>query len=665
MARKSSHSWLQGFQKPQSSDLEQHFQDVPEAQFERLADDPEFQTIAEDEIPPMPQKSYTAVAARNLSQGTKRTLRGVSLLVKAWRWQLIWLGILAAVGTTGGAAFLWLSQVPPTVDCKEISAWSVDSERLYCAQQGAQSGKPDQVLAAIKLVKDWSTEHPLYAQSRTLLQDWSNALLILARDRVSQKDLKGAIALASQVPRSSTVYKDAQASIQYWKEEFNKGQVIHDKIQADLKKQNWSLASQHLGELSLITDPSWQERLTGVRQQITSEKQAWQALKEARTFAKENPPESLGRAIALTDTIKRSTYVWTLQAQAEVLRWRNTVFALAIAQLNKKDVAGASVLVNSIPRSVKLTSSNQDLKKLIWAKQIEADRDYRQPTLDRLVPLLIASHLMRQISAQSPFSAQAKALVPKLEMQAKDLSQLNFASALANLRQVSTLNLAIAQAKGIPSSHPRRLHAQTLLAQWQEEVEWMEDRPVFRQAQQLAKSGKLSDLQSAVAMVRLIRPKRSLYLEAQSELSNWTAQIQIIEDTPILNEAKAVAATGKLGQAIQVASKIRSSRALYGDAQYLIGEWVYQIQIVVDRPILNQAAALASQGYLTRAIDVASQIAPRRALYPEAQGAIGRWAAERAEIWRQRDQEAARIQAEQATEEPEPSSESEASEESL
>jgi hypothetical protein len=631
--------WFPVFQKPRSSDDQKQPAPPPEAPHDLLVED---QPEVSDPLPDLePQKHYATIAAQKLSQRTQRSLQGMGTIAEAWRWQLIWLGIMAAVGGTGVGAFIWLSQVPPAVDCKKISTWSADSERLYCAQQAAQSGKPDQILGAIKLVKDWTVEHPLYAQSQALLQDWSNAVLILARDRVSQKDIKGAIALARQIPRKSAVYKDAQASIQYWQEEFNKGQVIYDKIQADLKKQNWDLASQRIGELSLVSDPSWQERLITIRQQVTQEKQGWQALKEARNFAQANSPDLWGRAIALTDPIKRSTYVWTLQAQTQVLRWRNTVFALAIVRLGKKDLVGASSLVDSIPKSVKLTSDHEDLVRLIRAKQIEADTNYGQPALERLAPLLLASQLLQQINAQSPFYAQAKALLPRLELQSKDFVQLNLASTLSNLRQIPTLKLAIDQAKQVPLNHPRRLHAQTLIAQWVKEIAWMEDRPVFRQAQQVAKSGKIDELRSAVSMVQLIRPKRPLYPKAQSLMATWIYQIQVIEDTPILTDAKAVAASGKLGQAIQVASKIRSGRALYGEAQYLIGEWVYQIQIAEDRPILNQAASLASQGYLTRAIDVASQIAPGRGLYGEAQGSIRRWAAERAEIWRQRDQEAA------------------------
>ncbi|KAM3109177.1 hypothetical protein [Phormidesmis sp. 146-33] len=668
MARKPPiPTWFPVFPKPKSSNESRQPDpevSVPEASHDLLVEDlPEVGAAPDVDSDQPPDQT---VAPKNLSQGTQKSPKGIGAIAEAWRWQLIWLGIMAAVGGTGVGAFIWLSQAPPAIDCKKISDWSADSERLFCAQQAAQSGKSDQILAAINLVKNWTVEHPLYAQSQALLQDWSNAVLILARDRVSQRDIKGAIALARQIPRKSAVYKDAQASIEFWQEEFNRGQVIYDKIQADLKKQNWNLASQRIGELSLVTDPSWQERLTTIRQQVTHEKQGWQALKAARDFAQANPPERWGRAIALTDSIKRSTYVWALQAQTQVVRWRNTVFALAIVRLGKKDLVGASSLVDSIPKSVKLTSDNEDLVRLIRARQIEADDNYGQPALERLAPLLLASQLLQQINPQSPFYAQARALLPRLDLQAQNFVQLNLASTLSNLRQIPTLKLAIDQAKQISPNHPRRLHAQTLIAQWRKEIEWMEDRPIFRQAQQTAKSGKIGELQSAVAMVRLISPKRALYPEAQSLMSTWISQIQVIEDTPILNEARAVAANGKLGQAIQVASRIRSGRALYGDAQYLIGEWVYQIQIIEDRPILNQATSWASQGYLTRAIDVASQIAPGRGLYGEAQGLIRQWAAERAEIWRQRDQEAASqdSQSDQSTEsDPSPSEEEPSSDE--
>ena len=647
MARKSpTPSWLQVFQKPKFEEADRASPSNP-SQSDSLEAD--LDTIREDIAPPkQPKKPRAArrlanlqkAAGRQIAAGAQGTLRTISPIAVACKWQLIWLGILATAGGTAIAAFIWLSKVPPAVDCKQISSWSAESERLSCAQQSAGSGKPEQILEAIKLVKDWTSEHPLYGQAQALMQEWSNTLLVLARDRVAQKDLKGGIALANQIPASSAVYKDAQSAVKRWREEFNKGQTLYDKILIALKKQNWDLASEHMAALSLINDPSWQDRLSEIRQRTTDEKVAWQYLKDARSFVKSTSPDQWGRAIAITDPINRATFVWA-QAKNDVLQWRNAVFGLAIVRLGKQDLVGASSLASSIPASVKLTSDNQDLIRLIRAKEVDADTDYRQPALERLAPLWLAIQLLRQINSQSPFYAQAKALLPRLDLEAQGLVQLNLASTLSNVQQRSTLQLAIAQAQQIPLKHPRRLHAQTLLAQWRKEAEWMEDRPVLRQAQQLAKTGKIDPLRSAVALASLVKPQRALSQEAQSSIVDWTVQIQTIEDKPILDEAKAVATSGRLGQAIQVAARVQSGRALYGEAQSLMGEWVYQIQLVEDRPILNQAAGLASGGYLTRAIDVASQISPRRALYREAQGAISRWAGERATILRAREREAA------------------------
>lgn len=628
MARKTTpRPWLP-FQKP--TDIQDH----PDHSAPRPV-------LMDDSEAPPPVKSpqnYTSTVGRVVSVRSRKALKQLRPWAAEWKWQLICLAILMTIGGTGIGAFIWLSKAPPAVDCKNISPWSVDSERLFCAQESAASGKPEDLLSAIALVKGWTTENPLYGQAQLLLQDWSNALLIVARDRVSQRDVKGGIALAKQIPATSPSYKDAQASIVRWQEEFNKGQVLFTKIQADLKKQDWDQASQHLAELSLNTDPGWQDRLGEIRQQINTEKLAAKLFKDAQTFAKANPPGLLGQAIALTDPIDRKTFVWG-KAQAEVVKWRNAIFSLALAELDKSNIPSASTLINSIPKSVQLTSANVDFVRLVRGKEVDTTKDFSSPSLDKAAPVLLAVQLVRQIDSKSPFYSRAKTLLPRLEARLQDTLSLNWSSALANLQQVPTLKMAVAQAKTIKPNRPGRLYAQTLLAQWQKELQWMEDRPVLKQARQVAKSGKLAPLRSAVALASVIKPKRALRQEAQTDIAEWTYQIQVIEDTPIITDAKAIAGSGRLGQAIDVAATIRPGRALYRDAQNLIAGWVYEIQLAEDRSTIAQANRLANIGSLTRAIDVASTIYAGRPLYGEAQGLISQWAAQRAEIWRQRERQ--------------------------
>ncbi|NJM77682.1 MAG: hypothetical protein HC852_20270 [Acaryochloridaceae cyanobacterium RU_4_10] len=87
-----------------------------------------------------------------------------------------------------------------------------------------------------------------------------------------------------------------------------------------------------------------------------------------------------------------------------------------------------------------------------------------------------------------------------------------------------------------------------------------------------------------------------------------------------------------MNAAIQFAGRIKSDRALYRDAQTAIGGWVAQIQAVEDRPILSEAEALANEGRLSEAISRASNIGPSRALYEEAQSRIASWADQRRQI---------------------------------
>lgn len=645
MARKQPPQWLQGlsaFQKPKSE--QQHPPtsiDLPPDHSTVLLEDDPNPEPEETDPPPRPAKQTAARLGKRVgskaSSATRSTAQKMGSFARAWKWQLIWLGILGVFGGTGAIAFLWLSAVPPAADCRKVTSQSIESEQLFCAQQAAQSGNTEQLISSINLVKNWTPDHPLYGQSRPLLQDWSNALLISARDRVTQRDIKGAVSLANQIPKSSPVYKDAQAAIDRWQAEYRRGEAIYAKIIDALKKQQWDLASQQMAQLALVEDPGWQARLGEVREQSNNERKAWKLITDARNFARANPPAQLGQAIAITDPIDRKTFVWTLQANQEVLKWRNTIFQLAIAQYDQRNIAAAGRLLDSLPQSVQLTSANQDLVRLVRAREIETADQYNAPGLERIVPLMMATHLVKQIDPQSPFASRAKTLIPRLEQQTQDLMQLNVASTIANLQQIPMLEVAIAQAASISPKRPGRLHAQTLLAQWRKELQSMQDRPVLARAQQVAKSGKIGNLRSAVAMASLVRPRRSLRIEAQTNIADWTNQIEIIEDRPIINNARAIASTGQLGRAIDVASGIRPGRALYGEAQGLIGEWVYQIQLAEDRSTLNQAASLASQGYLSRAIDVASGIAPGRPLFGEARGAIAQWAAERAEIWRQRD----------------------------
>ncbi len=575
-----------------------------------------------------------------LKRQSKAVFNRLYPFIKRQRWTFILTGIIAVTVGTGSAAVWWLSKVPPVADCGKISSWSPDSQRLYCSQLAAQSGNPDDILKSIDLVKDWDKLHPLYGQASQSLAVWSDQLMVVARDRLDKQDLEGAIELAQHIPQNSPIYKETREEMTGWQEAHNIGQKLYDKIQVSLKKQAWEEASGHLAKLATITDPSWQKRLMEIRQQFEAEKGAGSVLKQAQQFAKSHKPEDLGRAIALTDPINRKTFVWKT-ALKEVEQWRDQVVDLAIVQLlQKKNSALANTLITSIPSNIVLTSEQSQFVQLAQAHDVlgQDGRDTGVPLLQQMGRLVFANQLLAQIPGDSRFGKDAAALRPKLDERSDDMVQLETARTMANLGTLPLLQSAIAQAEQIGPKRPSRVLAQTFVAQWRKSVERLEDAPLIAQGEKLAKLGTIDKFNAAATLMEKIGKGRALYAEAQRQKNGWIAQAQIIEDQPILRLAKSQANSGQLSQAIQTARKIASSRALYGDAQRSIGGWGDQLQAIADRATMERAAALAAQGNLSQAIDMASGVSSS-SVSREAQSSIAQWSLERAAIRRSRSAE--------------------------
>ena len=160
-------------------------------------------------------------------------------------------------------------------------------------------------------------------------------------------------------------------------------------------------------------------------------------------------------------------------------------------------------------------------------------------------------------------------------------------------------------------------------------------------ARTFARKATIPALEAAIAEARNVALGRALRIDAQTLIADWLDQIEVIQDQPILNEANQLASADQLREAIAVAQQIQDDRALHAQAQAMIKDWTRTIQIEEDSPILEKAKSLAYQGSLTDAINMAAQIAPGRALHSEAQNAISLWEAERAYIWKLEAEEAA------------------------
>ncbi|TVQ21275.1 MAG: hypothetical protein EA367_06345 [Leptolyngbya sp. DLM2.Bin15] len=112
------------------------------------------------------------------------------------------------------------------------------------------------------------------------------------------------------------------------------------------------------------------------------------------------------------------------------------------------------------------------------------------------------------------------------ERDQRDLQVLQQAQALAQSSNVDDLREAIVNARRIIWGTPHYDQAQSLITTWQDQVQAIEDAPRLEQARQLASSGDVEDLESAIREARRIPSYRSLHPEAQSHIQVWQQQIR-------------------------------------------------------------------------------------------------------------------------------------------
>lgn len=587
--------------------------------------------------PICPQSKFRVDRALLMSSSSPVNSKGIATLIRfrpwAWSWPMVWLAFIAASGALGGAALIRLVRIPPMPDCEQISRFSADSERFFCARLLVESGNPEALASGLELIAPWSEGHPLYSEAHPLVELWSKALLKQAQQRVEQGKLAEAVNLVNRIPRTSPVFDEAQQTISQWEAEWKKGDAIQSKVQTAIAEKDWEVANVNLQALKSLTSDYWlSTRYHELQQRLDVEKTAWDQISQARALAKTADPDKLGEAITLAESVSLQSEVWH-EARQDIDEWSHTLLNFSFRQWELGNVDVAIAAVQKIPPDPSLAPEAKDLVQFGHARLLANQSKYWKPSYQQVFALMEAIHAAEQIPADSPFYEIAHSESQSWRAQLQDLAQLQFAAQVAQLDQIAAYRYAMGQAALIESGRPRRIQAQTLIADWQQAIERIEDRPYLQQADTLASQGTIASLQAAIEQASQVKLGRALRLEAQTRIADWQAKIQILQDQPILNQANTLASSGKLKDAIAEAKKIEPGRALYDQAQTAIRDWTTQIQIAEDGPILAKARELAAQGSLTEAINMASQIGSGRALSREADNAIAIWEDERDYIW--------------------------------
>ncbi|MEA5463012.1 hypothetical protein [Leptothoe sp. PORK10 BA2] len=549
---------------------------------------------------------------------------------RAWFWATIWLMLLAASSGLGIWAIALITRLPPLPKCDDISVFSADSERLYCARQSAVSGSERDLVAGLQLTGAWDDKHPLYQDSEEVTNRWAKGLFKLAQQRMQAGNLERAAQLVGYIPARAEIHADAKTALERWEAEWTEGTEISTAVTAAVVNQNWSGARKQLRDMKLLSSDYWlKERHPDLGQYIQREEDDRRNLIKAKTLASSGNMDRLLEALTLVRQVNVQSQAWP-EAKPLLADWTKTLLNYGFQKWEQEDLEGAIAIIQQLPVNLATEPEAKDLVLFAHAQRLATFQQDWAPTYGEVLNLMDAIQALERIGSESLFYGDAQTKLALWSKQLEDLQQLYGATLAANFNQKGSLQLAVEQAQEIGPERPQRQQAQTLVAHWSKEIQRIEDRPLLARAAQLADKGDKASLEAAIAEARKIEQGRALRVDAQTKVDQWTKQIQVLEDQPLYSQALDLASKGKLRDAIKEAGKIQPGRALYSQAQVSIKEWTTSIQVAEDRPILNEAEALAYQGRLSDAIAVAARISSGRALYAEARSSIAIWDAERA-----------------------------------
>jgi soluble cytochrome b562 len=391
----------------------------------------------------------------------------------------------------------------------------------------------------------------------------------------------------------------------------------------------------------------WAERILDLAEGTFQAGELQQAIGMARQI-----PNHTGAAEVVDERVSEWKAIWdnaeaiyaAAQQELQALEFQNA-FSQAIQLLEVGNDYWETIKYDEL--SAAIAAARDDLNELGRAKRLAKQRTLQSmqdaleivQSIDRESPLYNESQTLvrmfgRDLLAMAEealdrrdveLAEQMLAAIPlKLQMgeEIADMRVIMEATKLSWQGGLIGLEGGIVRLQSIGSDRPLYPKAQTLMRRWQDQADGLAQ---LEWAREVALPGTVADLQAAINEADQISPGNPVWDEAQAEIKRWRGQIQTSQDRPFLIQADQLAQVGDLPGAIAAARQVAPGRALYPDAQEKITTWRRQLQRNEDGPILAQAQQLANAGQLQAAIAMASRIQSGRVLYRDAQADIDTW----------------------------------------
>ena len=536
-------------------------------------------------------------------------------------WQLVTVLLVISFGGAGFMATKALLKLPDNANCNNISLrFKSATNRIYCAQLIAEKNTVEDLLTAITLLDGFRENHPLAHEFNRYMKDWSNDILALAQQDLDQGKLESAIVIARKIPQNAENKDIIEEKVNRWREIWEKGNAIEAQINSELKQAQWNEAFLVAVKLLNIDNSYWKEtRYREIVNTIDLAKEENKTLENAYLTLEKGGLDNFLETITIASQIPESSYSYE-EAQELITQAEDELLEIANQFLDEQNWQELSRLANNISTNSRLHPQAMD-----WNTLARAGQNVDLSTVSG-VELAIAE--AEQISSDSAIYFQAQALIKDWLVQKEDIAYLASARSLARSGEIADLNAAIAKAELVARGNTLYPEAQKEILSWQREIQIIEDSPLLTQARELAGSNTVDGWQNAIIQASRIGYNRALYPEAKELIQKWQRSIQTVEDRPILDKAVALGNSGKYQQAINTAININRGRALYTEAQTNIRKWRMEINAQRNLSTAYRIARSNNEQSLLRAINLARRIPRTSSVGYQSSQAINTWSAQ-------------------------------------
>ncbi len=533
-------------------------------------------------------------------------------------WQFLSLILALSFGGIGFVATSVLLRLPSNPSCNKISLFfSSATNRIYCAQLKAEKNTVDDLLEAIALLQVLSADHPLRNEIDRHISEWSDDILTLAQVEFDQGKLEEAIAIARRIPENVANQAMIDEKITAWGETWQKAEKIQEEVENQLRESQWNKAFLEAVNLLNIDNEYWQTtKYQEIVKTINLAREESKQLDGAYVTLRRGGLDNLLKTIEIASIIPATSYSYN-EASKLIQEAEDKIVAIVERYLDNNDWNGLSDLASQIPDKSRLKNQARD-----WNLLASAGRNANLGTVSAM-ELAIAE--AEQISSDSKLYLQSRELVKFWNAQKEDLVYLASARELAKTGQIDDLSAAIARAELISSENPLYRESKREITKWQKDIQIIEDRPILAQAKQIAEGNNLQSWQNAIDTANQIKSDRALYSEASDLIRQWRRNIEREEDLPILNQAIALGNNNNYQNAIDVASRIGRGRALYSEAQTSIRNWRWEINAQEDLQRAYQVAQNSDPQSLLQAINIARRIPSSTSVGSQTRQAVDKW----------------------------------------